>query len=131
MKKLFLSGLVAGLAMSLVGTVGNMLWQVVLPGLAAQYQTPLFRPWSDPLMSLIFVVPVLSGFVMAAIWRFHKVALHTTWWKFAGALSIFSVLGMLMTYSCFPMSFLMLFTWCVSMVIEYLVGAWILAKMIK
>jgi len=141
MKKVLLSGLVAGIAMAVVGMVCNMLWQKLLPGLEVQYQAPLFRPWSDPLMSLIFVVPVLSGFVMASAWKAvggklcfceHDVKDVTkNILGFVGFFIVLSVLGMLMTYSCFPMSFLMLVTWCVSMVVEYLVGTWILAKMIK
>lgn len=131
MKKLFLSGLVTGLVMTIIGAVLNMLWGKILPGLAAEYATPLFRPWSDPLMSLVFVVPFVSGFVMAGIWRAHKIILQKDWWKFAAVLSLLSVLGMVMTYSCFPMSFLMLMTWCVSMVVQYFVGTWILSKMIK
>lgn len=131
MKKVILSGLVAGIAMAIVGMIINMLWQKLLPGLATEYATPLFRPWSDPLMSLIFVVPVLSGFVMAWIWKVIKGSIKNNSNVFASVLVVLSILGMIMTYSCFPMSFLMLTTWCVSMIGEYLVGTWILKKMIK
>lgn len=129
MKKIFFSGLVSGLVMAIVGALLSMLWTTVFPWLAVEYANGLFRPWSDPLMSLIFVVPVISGFVMAAIWQAHKTVLQKKWWNFATVLSVLSILGMIMTYSCFPISFLMLMTWCVSMIIQYLLGTWILMKM--
>jgi len=131
MKKILLSGLVAGLAMTIVGSALNMLWEKVFPGLAAEYATALFRPWSDPLMSLIFIVPFLSGFVFAWIWNTVKGSIKNRVGIFAGGLSILSILGIVMTYSCFPISFLMLATWCVSMIAEYFVGVFILAKMNK
>jgi len=130
MKKILLSGLLAGLAMVVVGVILNTIWQKIFPGLQAEYQTALFRPWSDPLMSLVFVVPLLMGFVLAQAWKKvggqgKKIG------GFVGFFSIFSLLGMLMTYSCFPMSFLMLMSWWVTTIVEYFVGTWILAKMIK
>ncbi|MFH1253320.1 MAG: hypothetical protein V1664_03260 [Candidatus Uhrbacteria bacterium] len=142
MKKVLFSGLVAGLAMAVVGFVLNMLWGETFPGLAAEYATALFRPWSDPLMSLMFVCPFLSGLVMSKVWAtsggkicFFSVCLpnpspNKNILGFASVFILMSIIGMLMTYSCFPMSFLMLVTWCVSMIVQYLIGTWILAKMI-
>ena len=59
MKKILLSGLLAGLAMVVVGVILNTIWQKIFPGLQAEYQTALFRPWSDPIMSLVFVVFII------------------------------------------------------------------------
>jgi hypothetical protein len=143
MKKILLSGLAAGLVMAVVGMVLNMLWGKIFPGLSAEYATPLFRPWSDPLMSLMFVCPFLSGLVMSKVWYTSggKICLFSMCLPgtspnkdiigFASVFILMSIIGMLMTYSCFPMSFLMLVTWCVSMVVQYLVGTWVLAKMSK
>jgi hypothetical protein len=133
MKKIFLPGLVAGVVMVIIGLALNSLWQVVFPGLKVEFETPLYRPWSDPLMSLVFVCPLLTGFFFAWVWNMMKAGYQAPTAKkvflFASGFTIFSIIGMLMMYSCFPMSFLMLVTWIVSTAVEYYVGTWILAKM--
>lgn len=131
MKKLLLPGLVAGLVMLVVSTALNFLWPAILPSVAAEYNSPLFRPWSDPLMSLVFVCVFLTGFVMAWMWDAVKGSIKNSVTAFAGALSLLALLGIFMSYSCFPMSFLMTVTWIVSTVIQYYLGAWVLAKMNK
>lgn len=135
MKKIFLPGLVAGIVMLIIGVALNFLWSAILPSVAAEYATSLFRPWSDPLMSLMFVCPILSGFFLAWIWNMvkgcHQGPVSKKVCLFAGGWTIFSIIGMLMTYSCFPMSFLMLVTWIIGTAVQYYLGTWVLAKMNK
>ena len=135
MKKILLSGLLVGLVMLVISVALNFLWPVIFPSVTVEYQTPLFRPWSDPLMSLIFVCPVLTGFFMAWVWNmfknYHMFPISKKVLTFSGSFVVMSIIGMIMTYSCFPISFLMLMTWCVSMVVQYFVGTWVLAKMNK
>ncbi|MFA6131525.1 MAG: hypothetical protein WC702_00450 [Patescibacteria group bacterium] len=135
MKKILLSGLVAGIVMLVIAVALSFAWQFIFPSVALEYATPLFRPWSDPLMSLIFVCPLLTGFFLAWIWSMvkgchqgsasKKVLLFATGW------TIFSFLGIFMTYSCFQMSFLMMLTWVLSSATQYYFGTWVLIKMNK
>lgn len=135
MKKILFSGLVSGLVMLIVGMALNFVWHGLFPSLVVEYQNPMFRPWSDPLMSLIFVAPILSGFFMAWIWNmfknYHMFSTGKKVLTFSGSLIILSVIGMLMTYSTFNMSLLMLATWTFGGATQYYLGTWVLAKMNK
>ena len=96
----------------------------------------MFRPWSDPLMSLIFVVPFLLGIIFAILWQKHKNMLpgKTAYAKVMKLLMLyfsFSLIGMIITYSTFTISLLMVCVWIVQEFLQLVIGAWILSKMIK
>ena len=56
MKHILLPGLLASLAMVAVSFILTIILGALVPSIMAEYQTVgLFRPWSDPLMSLMYV----------------------------------------------------------------------------
>ena len=137
MKKTILIGLLIGLVMTITSVVLNMVIGFVLPQIQKEYVgNNMFRPWNDPLMSLIFVAPFLLGIIFAILWEKHKSMLpgKTAYSKVMKLLMLyfcFSIIGMIITYSTFTISILMVLTWVIEGFFELIVGAWILSKMIK
>jgi hypothetical protein len=132
MKKVVWPGLLAGLSMLVLSMVVYSLWGVIFPGMTAEYQNPqLFRPWSDPLMSLMFVHPIILGLVLA--WAWDKVkSVSGGWLNFAfGVWLVASIPGMVISYSSFPISLLMVICWSINGLIELLIGSFVLAKLNK
>ncbi|MGZ5244555.1 MAG: hypothetical protein ACXWW0_11635, partial [Bacteroidia bacterium] len=73
MKKIILPGLLAGIVMLAVSLIFSWAMNFIAPGLQDEYRNPeLFRPWSDPLMMLIFVHPFIVGIILAWVWDFVK-----------------------------------------------------------
>jgi uncharacterized Tic20 family protein len=103
----------------------------------AEYQnTDLFRPWSDPLMSLMFVQPIILGLILAWIWRKVKdmVKGKTAAQKavnFALVYWVVAIPGMVMSWSTFHISLTMVLAWWVSILAQVFAGAWVLAKLNK
>jgi len=132
-KKIITPGFAAGLVMMLIGIILSKGYNFILPSLQAEYENShLFRPWSDPLMSLYFVHPVLIGLLLAWIWdktktvfpysasAMKKAAIFTLIY------SLFSICGMIMTYSSFPVSLLMVSSWTLSVFIQGIIGTMII-----
>ena len=65
MKKVIISGLVAGIVLLILNMGFSFLISFLLPGIEAQYQTEIFRPWSDPLMWLYFIYPFALAMVLS------------------------------------------------------------------
>ena len=135
MKKIVILGIMVGVINLIVGMVLSQLYNFVFPSLAAEYVNPnLFRPWSDPLMSLYFLYPFLLGLVLTWIWDKTKKLIEgkTGWeraYKFGLSYWIIAGLpGMLITYSSFYVSFLMILSWSISGLICAIVAGWIFAK---
>ena len=129
MKKIVLPGLAAGAVILVVSLVLMQFWEAVIPGLAAEYQTPLFRPWSDPLMMLFFLYPFVLGLAFAWLWFKTK-----TVWKgpYEMALAYFcvaSVPGMFVTLTSMPYSFAMVGTWTLGGLAYLLCAAFVIDKM--
>jgi len=137
MKKAILSGLLAGLVMLVLGLAVGRLFDLFAPGLVAEYNNPaLFRPWSDPLMSLYFLQPFLVALILAWFWTKLKGLVRGTnalekGLFFGLAYWLLIIPGMLMTYSSFPLSLLIVFSWTVIALIQGLAAGWIFAKMLK
>ena len=68
MKKVIIPGLAAGVVILVASLILMQAWEALIPGLAAEYKTPLFRPWSDPLMMLFFLYPFILGIAFAWLW---------------------------------------------------------------
>lgn len=129
MKKIILSGLAAGFAMLATSLILGVVWNKIFPGLQAEYANAnLFRPWSDPLMSFMFVQPILVGFLLAWIWDKIKLS-PITGLKFGLTYWIVTLPGLLMSYSCFPISGIMISTWVFSMLAQSLVAGLVYGKM--
>lgn len=138
MKKIIVPGIVAGLvnlvASFILSQVTNILW----PSLSAEYiNSAIFRPWSDPLMSLYFLYPFLLGFVLAWVWdKTHKLIAGKTdfdkaykfglsYWLVAG------LPGMFITYSSFQVSLALVLSWTISGLVEGVLAGWVFARLIK
>jgi len=136
-KKIFLPGLVAGIAMTVVGIILNYLIGLVFPGVVAQYQTAMFRPWSDPLMQAYFAYPFILGWALAWIWDLMKtlcqkptalkrgLCFGLSYWIIA------AIPGMFVTYTSFTVSFSLVLSWTIVGLINAIVAGWVLAKMNK
>jgi len=134
MKKVVIPGIVAGIAMLIVGMLVSMAIHAIFPALAAEYRTMLFRPWEDPIMSLYFAYPFVLGLALAFIWDKVKELVSGGPLKRAvhlalGYFFISTVPGMLITYSSFPVSLLMVLSWTVSSFLQALAAGLVLAKM--
>ena len=134
-KKIVFPGLVAGVVALVVGMIVSTLISLALPALTAQYQNPgLFRPWSDPKMSIYFAYPFLLGLGLAYVWDKVKGSVPGNIWQRAwaimiGILVVSTIPGMTISYSSFPVSVLMILSWtAVGLVSAYFAAA-VIAKM--
>ena len=137
MRKVILIGLLAGLAMLIVSMALGLLFNLIFPSLAAEYNnTDLFRPWTDPLMYLMLVEPFIVGIILAWIFSVTKSLFKTekAWKKgiyFGLCYWLITIPGMVMSYSSFPVSLLMVITWSISILIQAMVGGLIYARFIR
>ena len=134
-QKIVTTGLLAGVVMLVVSLVLTPLYNFVFPSLAQEYtNTGLFRPWSDPLMSLYYAYPFLLGLVLAWIWNKTKKVIEgktefekaknfgLSYWLVAG------LPGMLITYSSFQVSLTMVLVWSISGLVDAIIAGWVFAK---
>jgi len=127
-------GLLAGLVMNIIGFLVNSLMNAIWPHLQEAYMnTYIFRPWGDPLMSLFFLYPFVLGVIFAYGWDHVKKLRKTKdYWKngiFIGSLwTVFTIPGMLINYSSFQVSFLMVFTWLLMGFFQYVSGGIVVAR---
>jgi len=133
MKKILGLGLLVGLINLILGLALSQFSYFVWPSLNAEYQNPaLFRSWSDPLMSIYFVCPFLVGLILAWLWEKTKGLFKGSYFRrgfsFGLIYWLISIPGMVISYSSFPISIAMVFSWTLSGLIQYLVGGFILAK---
>jgi len=134
-KKIVLPGLLAGIAMLVTGICVSALVTAIFPSLKSQYtNTQLFRAMDDPMMTLYFIHPFFLGMVLAWIWNdvktiFSGQSIMASAWKFAIRYWFVSVSGMIISYSSFQISFIMVGSWTVSILVESIVVAFILAKL--
>jgi F0F1-type ATP synthase membrane subunit c/vacuolar-type H+-ATPase subunit K len=137
MKKIFWPGLLAGLAMIAIGIVINLIMNAAFPGLKVEYETSgFFRPWSDPLMWLFFAQPIALGWILAWVWNYVKVFFKAPrvvcrGVRFGLVYGLFSLPGMIISYSTFTVSLGMVIGWTVSGLIQGIIAGLILAKMNK
>lgn len=110
---------------------------VLLPDIQKEYQNiNLFRPWSDPLMSLYFLYPFVLGLPLAFFWDKTKQvfrgsslnkAVNFGIWYFL----IATVPGMFITYSSFQVSLIMVVLWAVAGFFEVVAAGLILDRFNK
>jgi hypothetical protein len=136
MKKVILSGLLAGLILFLASMVVSGIFKVIFPAINAEYQnTNLFRPYSDPLMLLFFVHPFLVGILLAWFWNKTKNIFGENikgGIKFGLAYWIISTIpGMFATYTSMPYSLAIVSSWLASGLVEALLAGIIFSKLIK
>jgi hypothetical protein len=136
MKKVLI-GLLAGLVMMVVWFGFSQLFSFVFPGLATEYQSAMFRPWSDPLMMLYFLYPFVLGIALSFFWAMAKGMFKGNNAFERGLklafmyLVIATIPGMLITYSSFQISLLMTVSWAVNGFIEVFAGGVVFAWLSK
>ena len=137
MKNIILKGLAAGVAMLAASLVLTAAFGALFPTLAAEYATPLFRPWSDPVMLYAFINPFVAGVLLAWLWANvapllkRKDAANKAV-AFGGAAWLaFNVPGMLMTLSSFNVSAVMVASWSAIALVQYLLAGVVFAKLEK
>jgi hypothetical protein len=136
MKKIFWTGLAAGVSMVVVNMVLNPIFYAIFPGLKESYMNPIFRPWEDPIMMLFFLYPIVLGFGLAWIWDKTKQLFSkgVCWNGFSFGLIYFCVSGIpafLINFSSFNLPFVMILSWTIMGLVNGLVAGWILAKLNK
>lgn len=134
MKKVLIPGALAGAAMLVTGVLMGPFTHFFFPSVQAEYQNPaIFRPWSDPLMSLYFLQPLLVGLILAWVWDktkglFKKNDRCPKGLAFALIYWLTTIPGMFMSLSSFPISFAMVVTWSLNILAQALVAGVILTK---
>lgn len=138
MKKIIVPGLAAGIVMLIVSVLLMFIYPVIFPGVESEYiNNPMFRSWSDPWMYYVYLNPIILGIILAFIWRYTKDLFKGKNKVKAGAkfgLSIwvlFGITGMLMTLSTFNISALMVLTWTITGLIQYILGGIVIARLSK
>ena len=133
-KKVVTTGLLAGVVVLVASLALKWLWGFLFPGVAAEYtNTALFRPFTDPLMSYIFVHPFVLGLILAWVWDKTKGLFkeRDVFWRccqFASAYWLVTIPGMLISYSSFQVSFTMIFTWSISILVQAIVAGLVFVK---
>lgn len=137
MKKVFLLGLLAGLAMLVFGMLFDLGFRWIFPGLTSEYETSgIFRAWEEPLMSLYFLSPFIMGIAFAWVWNKTKSLFSGGLFKkaFMFTLAVFfvtTVPGMVISYASFKISLLMIVSWTIASLIQEFVAGLILARLNK
>lgn len=137
MRKVIPIGLLAGVIMLAASMVLSPVFQIVAPSLKTEYENAnLFRPWSDPLMLLMFVQPFLVGIILAWIWQKTKgLFAGTAKWKNGLCFGLIywatTIPGMIISYSTFPLSLMMVASWTASNLFAGLCAGFIFSKTIK
>lgn len=136
--KIIKVGLIGGLAMLILSMVTSQITSALFPSLTLEYTNAgLFRPWSDTIMSLYFLYPFVEGLVVAFVWEMvKKLCIEGTWTQKGICFGftfwfLTSITGMLISYSTFPVSFLMIVSWSLSSLVGLLGAGLVNAKMNK
>lgn len=128
MKRIFFLGFLAGVTMLIVsfawGMVSNMIW----PELAEEYQNPgIFRPWTDPAMSIMLLHPIIVGVILSWLWSKtnHLIKVDSSWKRgvtFGFIYWIATISGMIISYSTFQISLVMVLNWTLNGAIQSMVA---------
>ena len=136
MKKIFWTGLVAGVVMAIINMALNQIFNAIFQWLKESYMNPVFRPWDDPIMMLFLLYPIVLGFGLSFVWDktkqlFTKSACQN---GLNFGLIYFCVAGIpafLINFSSFNLPLVMILTWIIMMLINGFVACCILAKLNK
>lgn len=136
MKELFKAGLLAGAIICVLLMAQSFGSSWLSPALNQEYaNTALYRPWSTPVMWLIFLYPFFLGLALAWIWQKTKSVItggyliHAV--KFAFAYWVVGVIPtMIMIYSCFPVTKGVVSIWTVSGFFYGLAAALVFGRML-
>jgi len=133
--KIIIKGLIVGLAMLLTSWFMGQILFTIHPQLEGEYRNMLlFRPGSDPLMSLIYVEPFILGMILAWIWSLVKggikgetIAMRGV--NFGFAYWVLTIPGMIMSYGSFPLSLSMVISWSATILAQGIAAGIILSRL--
>lgn len=116
MKKIIWPGLLVGVIALVINMIISYLFMLI-PSVAADYNSTLMRTWQDPIMMLFFLYPFILGLVFAWLWNKTKSSFkgkmrgcYFGWMLFF----LTTVPGMWITYTSFNLSFLTVLSWTIS-----------------
>lgn len=138
MKKVILPGILIGVLILVVEMGLSYAANLIFPSLIAEYSnTNLFRPWSDPLMLYLYgAYPFVMGIAFAWAWNKVKVlfaggAIQKGFFFGLAFWIVCSIPGMLISYSSFQLSLIMILSWTFSGFAWAVLSGMILAKLNK
>jgi len=137
-KNAVISLIAVGILGSIAFTVIGQLFNMLSPSIPGEYQQSIFRPWDDPIMSLFFVYPFALGFFAAIFYEKVKDAFDEETFLRKGAhyggllWLITGVPALIINYSTFNLSPMMILSWTFSGLVVMLLGgvliAWVYEK---
>ncbi|HXU27847.1 MAG TPA: hypothetical protein VN698_11505 [Bacteroidia bacterium] len=136
MKKIGIA-LLIGAVMLTVGMLVGRIFEFFIPWLAIEYQNSgLFRPWSDPIMSLVFIEPFIVAGILVWLWGKTKGiisgnSLLIKGFYFGLTYWLTTIPGMIMSYSSFPVSFALVCSWSTSSLMQTFCAGFLLSKLLK
>jgi hypothetical protein len=126
--------LIIGFAGLIVSMLLTFLFGAIFPGLQAEYQNEsLFRPWSDPLMTVFFAYPFIFAITASYLWKLVGEKFKGNAGNRANQFAVLyfviaTIPGMFASYTTFAVSFPMVLTWAVSGFIDAYIAGYVFAK---
>lgn len=131
-------GLLAGLAILVVGFIFSWVIGSIFPGVMNEYDNlSIFRPWDDPLMTAYFAYPFILGTALSYLWQIidKKIKGEDEVGRAMDFAKIYffiaTIPGMFISYTTFNLSLLMILLWTISGYIDAFIAGWIFAKIKK
>lgn len=129
MKNKYLLAISVGLIVLVASMALNLLLNALFPALNAEYVNPAFRPWSDPVMSLFFLYPVILGVLLSWVW----LKTRKSWGSgldFGLIMGVlYAVPAFLVNYSSFTFSLPMILSWTAMGFVNVIVAGLALEKL--
>ena len=130
-KKIIWPGILLGVIILIVCLVVSYLFMLI-PSVSADYTSGFMRSWQDPLMTLFFLYPFITGIIFAWLWDKTKSSFKG---KMRGCYFGFILFflttfpGMWITYTSFNLSFLTILSWTISGFISAKISGFFLVYM--
>ncbi len=135
MKKILWTGVLAGVVMIAVSMLLNVMYNWVFPEFVAIYaDTAIFRAYSDPLMAMFWLYPLVLGIGLAWIWSYTKGIFKkdSTFWaglKFGWAYFVVAAIpAFFINASSFNLPISMIGTWAEMSFFNGLVAGLVFAR---
>jgi hypothetical protein len=130
-------GLTSGLIILVVSIVVSYFFQFFQPSIQLEYQNQeIFRSVSDPLMSYFYIEPFLLGCILLWVWgKFNLIIKGDSQLekglRFGLIYWIITLPGLVMTFTSFKVSLLIVISWSISNLISAVFSGVLFSKMIK
>lgn len=137
MRKILIPGFMASIAIFIAGMLVQYVFSAIAPSLSEEVKSfGKFRGWDDPIMYIYFTYPLILGYALAWSWTLFSSYMSgskvSKVLKFALVYWIVGVIpGMVMTYSSFQLSALMISSWTLGSFMQAISAAIIFSFMLK